>query len=143
MTANANVTWVELARLPIAKMQDVLLARFVGRDEATKMGFPPEILTRLSTVISEITRNVIQHAGCSGEIQIGRVEDGARFGLRVVVSDRGKGIEHPEAFVGDAKNGALGAGVPGSRRLVDHFDLQSAPGAGTTVTMEVWKKAAI
>ena len=51
-----------------AKVQDVLLARFVGRDEATKMGFPPAILTRLATVISEITRNVVQHAGCPAEI---------------------------------------------------------------------------
>jgi len=68
---NDTATWTELARLPIAKMQDVLLARFVGRDEATKLGFSPVILTRLATVISEITRNVVQHAGCPGEIRIG------------------------------------------------------------------------
>ncbi len=142
MTTNSNVTWVELARLPIAKMQDVLLARFVGRDEATKMGFPPEILTRLATAISETTRNVIQHAGCAGEIQIGGISDGDKNGLRVVVSDKGKGFEHPEKFMGDAKNAALGAGLPGSRRLVDGFHIQSAPGAGTTVTMEIWKKPA-
>ncbi len=140
MTTN-SVTWVERARLPIAKMQDVLLARFVGRDEATKMGFPPEILTRLATVISETTRNVIQHAGCAGEIQIGRVTDGDKQGLRVIVSDKGKGIAQPEQFMGDAKIGTLGAGLPGSRRLVDHFHIQSAPGAGTTVTMDVWEKA--
>jgi hypothetical protein len=53
---NENIIWMELARLPIAKVQDVLLARFVGRDEAIKMGFPPAILTRLATVISEITQ---------------------------------------------------------------------------------------
>jgi serine/threonine-protein kinase RsbT len=141
MTTNPNITWVELAHLPIAKMQDVLLARFVGRDEATKMGFPPEILTRLATAISEITRNVIQHAGCAGEIQIGRVADGDKQGLRVIVSDQGKGIEHPEQFMGDAKTATLGAGLPGSRRLMDNFHIQSAPGAGTTVTMDVWKKA--
>ncbi len=141
MTTNPNVTWTEVVRLPIAKTQDVLLARFVGRDEATKMGFPPEILTRVATVISETTRNVIQHAGCAGEIQMGRIADGDKHGLRVVVSDKGRGFEHPEQFMGDSKIGALGAGLPGSRRLVDGFYVQSVPGAGTTVTMEIWKKA--
>jgi len=141
MTTNTNVTWVEVVRLPIAKTQDVLLARFVGRDEATKMGFPPEILTRVATVISETTRNVIQHAGCAGEIQMGRIADGDKHGLRVVVSDKGRGFEHPERFMADSKTDALGAGLPGSRRLVDGFNVQSAPGTGTTVTMEIWEKA--
>ena len=137
---NDRITWVELARLPIAKMQDVLLARFVGRDEATKMGFPPAILTRIATAISEITRNVVLHAGCAVEVQIGQVAEGERRGLRIIVADQGKGIEHPERFLEEGKVGTLGAGLAGARRLVDQFDIQSAPGTGTTVTMEVWKR---
>ena len=139
---NDNINWVELARLPIAKVQDVLLARFVGRDEATKIGFPPAILTRLATAISEITRNVVQHAGCAGEIQIGRVTEGDRHGLRIIVSDQGKGIEHLERFQTEGKAGTLGSGLPGARSLVDQFHIQSAPGTGTTVTMEFWKREA-
>ena len=137
---NDNVTSVELARLPIAKMQDVLIARFVARDEATKMGFSPALLTRLATVISEITRNVVQHSGCAGDIQIGRVADGDRPGLRITVSDKGKGIEHPERILEEGKLGALGSGLAGARKLVDEFHIQSAPGTGTTVTMEIWKR---
>jgi serine/threonine-protein kinase RsbT len=136
---NENILWVELARLPIAKVQDVLLARFVGRDEATKMGFPPAILTRLATAISEITRNVVQHAGCAGEIQIGRVTEGERHGLRIIVSDQGKGIEHLERFQTEGKAAMLGSGLPGTRNLVDQFHIESAPGTGTTVTMEFWR----
>jgi serine/threonine-protein kinase RsbT len=135
---NENIIWVELARLPIAKLQDVLVARFVGRDEATKMGFPPAILTRLATVISEITRNVVQHAGCAGEIQIGQVAEGEKHGLRIIVSDKGKGIEHPEQFLDSGKAG-LGSGLPGTRSLADQFHLESAPGAGTTITVDFWK----
>ena len=134
-----NITWIELARLPIAKVQDVLLARFVGRDEATKMGFPPAILTRLATVISEITRNVVQHAGCAGEIQIGQVAEGDKHGLRIIVSDKGKGIEHPERLLENGKTG-LGSGLPGSRSLVDQFHIESAPDAGTTITMDFWQR---
>jgi serine/threonine-protein kinase RsbT len=136
---NDNATWIELARLPIAKMQDVLLARFVGRDEATKLGFSPVILTRLATVISEITRNVVQHAGCPGEIQIGRVAAAGAIGLRIIVSDHGKGIEHPERCLEEGKLGTLGAGLAGSRKLADQFHIQSAPATGTTVTMDFWK----
>lgn len=136
---NENIIWVELARLPIAKIQDVLLARFVGRDEAIKMHFPPAILTRLATVISEITRNVVQHAGCAGEIQIGLVTAGDKHGLRIIVSDKGKGIEHPEQFLENGKAG-LGSGLPGTRSLVDQFHIESVPGAGTTVTMDFWQR---
>ena len=137
-----TLTWAELARVPIAKTQYVLLARFVGRDEAGKMGFSPAILTRISTAISEITRNVVQHAGCAGDIQIGLVTDGSKTGLRIIVSDKGKGIAQPERLLSDDKLGALGAGLPGSRRLVDKFEIEYAPGAGTTVIMEFWKRDA-
>jgi serine/threonine-protein kinase RsbT len=135
-----NVNWTELARLPVAKMQDVLLARFVGRDEAAKFGFSPVILTRMATVISEITRNVVQHAGCPGNIQIGRVTEGDRVGVRIIVSDQGKGIEHLERILEEGKRGALGAGLAGSQKLADQFQIQSAPAAGTTVTMDFWKR---
>ena len=93
---NDNVAWEALARLPIAKMQDVLLARFVGRDEAVKLGFAPVLLTRVATAISEITRNVVQHAGGPGEIRLGRISVNDRMGLRIVVTDKGKGVERPE-----------------------------------------------
>lgn len=135
-----NIPWMETARLPIVRMQDVLLARFVGRDEGIRMGFEPAILTRLATVISEITRNVVQHAGCAGQIRMGRVAEGDKHGLRIVVSDEGKGIEHAERFLEEGKLGTLGAGLVGARRLVDVFRIESAPGTGTTVTMELWKK---
>lgn len=139
MNTNENADWVELARLPITKMQDVLLARFVGRDEAMKLGFPPEKVTRLATVISEITRNVIQHAGAPGEFKLGRVINGEMAGLRVLVSDTGCGMEQPERYIDGKQAGLTGAGLPGSRRLVDRLNIQSAPGQGTLVTMDIWK----
>jgi serine/threonine-protein kinase RsbT len=106
----------------------------------SNMDFPPVILTRsLVTVISEITRNVVQHAGCSGEIQIGQVTDGDKNGLRIIVSDKGKGIEQPERFLENGKAG-LGSGLPGSRSLVDQFHLESALGTGTTITMDFWQR---
>lgn len=132
-------TRVELARLPVAKMQDVLLARFVGRDEATKLGFSPTSLTRVATMVSEITRNVIQHAGCAGEIRIGRTGTGERTGLWIEVSDTGRGIPDADRLLRDERLAACGSGLHGARRLADEFHLRSGAGAGTTVKMVVWK----
>ena len=136
---NDNHTGTEFARLPVSKMQDVLLARFVGRDYAAKMKFGPEDLIRLATVISEITRNVVQHAGCAGEIQIGQVTEGEKHGLRIIVSDKGKGIDHPERLLESGKAG-LGSGLHGTRSLADQFHVESAPGAGTTITADFWQR---
>lgn len=133
---------MELIRLPIVTVQDVLLARFVGRDEAARMGFPPPALTRLTTAISEVTRNVVQHAGSPGVIHMGRLTDGHRLGLRVIVSDPGKGMENPEQYLNRGEHGGVGTGLPSLRKLVDTTELRSAPGEGTTVTLELWMKEA-
>jgi serine/threonine-protein kinase RsbT len=135
---NDNISWTELVHLPIAKMQDVLLARFVGRDEATKLGFTPAILTRVATAISETTRNVVQHAGSPGEIRLARSAHNGRPGLRIIVSDKGRGIVQPERHLQGGSAGSLGSGLDGAQRLTDYFRIESAPGAGTTVTMEIW-----
>ena len=124
-------------------MQDVLLARFVGRDAATTFGFGPAILTRLSTVISEITRNVVQHAGAPGVLRLGRAAESDRLGLQIVVSDSGRGMEDPQHFLHPDQVASLGAGLPGTYKLVDRLDLRSAPGQGTTVTMELWTRKAM
>ena len=136
---NDNIIWKERARLSIAKMQDVLLARFIGRNEASKMDFSPAALNRLVTAISEITRNVVQHAGSSGVLQIGQIADAGRNGLRIIVSDEGRGMENPERFLAVGQAATVGSGLPGTRLLVDQFLIKSAPGTGTTVTMEFWK----
>ena len=71
---------------------------------------------------------------------MGQVTEGDKYGLRIIVSDKGKGIEHPERFMEEGKLGTLGAGLAGSRRLVDQFNIQSASGTGTIVTMDFWKR---
>jgi serine/threonine-protein kinase RsbT len=135
---NDHCSCVELAHLPIVKMQDVLLARFLGRDLAAKLGFAPAALTRIATAISEITRNVVQHAGAAGEIQISQLTQADQSGLRITVTDSGKGMEHSEHLLEECGLSAIGAGLPGARRLADQFQINTAAGAGTTVTMDFW-----
>lgn len=127
----------ELAKLAVVKIQDVLVARFVGREEAAKLGFPPAVLTRIATAISEITRNVVQHAGAPGQVSFLLEQTPERRGLRIVVEDHGRGIEPNERGKSDASLG-LGAGIPGTQRLMDEFEIDSRPGGGTRISMVKW-----
>ena len=125
----------ELARLPIVKTQDVLLARYVGREEATRLGFGAQALTHIATAISEITRNIVQHARASGQIRVFDVLENGRRGLRVAIEDDGCGIaDIDRVFTGSSP----GAGIPGCRKMMDTFTIRSSQGAGTCVVMTKW-----
>ena len=128
----------ELVRLPVAKMQDVLLARFIGREEAAKIGFPVLVLTRISTAISEIARNVVQHAGQPGEAIFTLVITDEKNGIRIVIEDLGKGVEEPEKHLNNNSAKGMGAGLPSARKLMDEFHIHSVVGQGTKVTMVKW-----
>jgi anti-sigma regulatory factor (Ser/Thr protein kinase) len=79
----------ELARLPVTQTHDILLARMVAREEAAKLGFSTKALTQISTSVSEITRNVIQHAHAPGQFRIFQVISENRRGLMISVEDEG------------------------------------------------------
>lgn len=115
--------------VPIRRDADVVTARRSGRDIAKKIGFGSADQTRLATAISELTRNVIKYAG-DGECMIYDESDEARNRIRVVVEDHGPGIPDIEIAMADGytTGGTLGAGLPGTRRLVNEFDIASEPG---------------
>ena len=127
-------------RIAVATDADVVLARQTGRDLAADMGFGSTDGTVIATAISEVTRNIVKFAG-TGEVHIGRVDQTARCGLRVVARDAGPGIPDVQLALVDGHStyGGLGLGLPGCRRLMDDFDVASKPGQGTTVTMLKWR----
>jgi serine/threonine-protein kinase RsbT len=135
MTITASHHDLELAKLPLVKIQDVLLARLVAREEALRMGFPAQVVTQIATAASEITRNVVQHAGGPGQIRLIKVIEDGRLGIKIAVDDNGSGIADVERAVAGA---APGAGIPGCRKLMDEFAIQSSPGSGTAVVMVKW-----
>jgi serine/threonine-protein kinase RsbT len=135
MTTTTTCDRKELARLPVARLQDVLLARLVVREEAARLGFSAQALTQIATAVSEITRNAVQHSGASGYLSVCEITDGGRMGLRISVVDTGIGIGDVERVLAGT---APGAGVPGSRKLMDEFAICSTVGTGTSVTMVKW-----
>jgi serine/threonine-protein kinase RsbT len=127
-------------RVPIREDADLIVARAEGRALASGQGFSRTDATLIATAISEIARNIVVHAG-RGEIVLRAVDDGWRLGVQVVARDEGPGIRDVEALArrGFTAGHGLGLGLPGARRLVDDFEVVSASGEGTTVTMTKWR----
>ena len=104
------------------------------------MGFSRTEATLVATVISELARNIVQFAE-RGEILVCPVEQNGRTGVMIVARDVGAGIPDVARALQDGYStyrGGLGLGLPGSRRLMDEFDILSEVGKGTTVTMTKW-----
>jgi serine/threonine-protein kinase RsbT len=126
-------------RVPIEHESDIVTARQKGRELAASMGFSNTDQTIVALAISEITRNIISYAQ-RGEIAFTRVDDGPHRGILIVAEDSGPGIQDIALAMRDGYSTAksLGMGLPGARRVMDEFDVVSAPGRGTTVTMKKW-----
>jgi serine/threonine-protein kinase RsbT len=130
-------------RVAIDSDADVVSARQRARELAVELELSSTDQTLLATAISEVARNITTYAQ-RGEVLLSLVRgpDGRR-GVRVVARDEGPGIADLEAAMQDGftTGGGLGLGLPGARRLVDDFEVQSAPGEGTTVTLVKWSRA--
>jgi serine/threonine-protein kinase RsbT len=127
-------------RVRVSRDADVVTARQKGREVAARVGFSPTDATLVATVISELARNIVQFAE-RGEILVCPVEHDGRNGVMIVARDVGPGIADVSQALQDGYStyrGGLGLGLPGSRRLVDEFDIISEEGRGTTVTMTKW-----
>lgn len=126
-------------RVRIGSEHDILAARQRGRELATAGGFTGSDLTLIATAISELARNIVEYAG-EGEIVLSLLTNGSRRGIAVVASDRGPGIPDVAQAMQDgySTSKSLGLGLPGARRLMDEFEIESEMGTGTTVTMRKW-----
>lgn len=132
----------DAAPLVIATDSDVVQARQRARVLAGEAGFSVGDQTVIAAAISEIARNILMYAR-RGTVTLSVERNGDRDGLIVVAQDQGPGItDIPRAMQdGFSTSGGLGLGLPGARRLMDEFEVESEPGRGTTVTMKKWKRA--
>jgi serine/threonine-protein kinase RsbT len=129
-------------RVAIRTDADVVTARQEARTMGAGLGFSSTDLTLLATAISEVARNITTYAG-EGEVTLRVLHQDGRRGIEVLAADEGPGIENVELAMQDGftTGNGLGLGLPGTRRLVDHFELQTTPGAGTTVRLVKWIRA--
>jgi serine/threonine-protein kinase RsbT len=127
-------------RVPVQSERDIVLARQKGRAMATQLKFSLGNATLIATAISELARNIVSYAG-RGEIIMSVVRNSERTGITVVASDNGPGISDLTLALRDgfSTSGSLGIGLPGVRRLMDEFDIDSQPDRGTIVKVTKWK----
>jgi serine/threonine-protein kinase RsbT len=133
MSSNSDV-------LPIRLEQDVVLARQTVRRLAQQLGFGIVDQTKLVTAASELARNTLIYGG-GGELRWESVTDGVRRGLRLHFVDEGPGIPDVQQALADgwSSGTGLGLGLPGAKRLVNDFELDTEIGKGTRVTVTRWK----
>lgn len=115
--------------LCIAESMDIVRARADARQLAALIGFSPADQTRLATAVSELSRNILQYAG-KGCCQMRDVSTEADLGIQIVFEDNGPGIANIPLAIQDgySTGGGLGAGLPGTKRLMDSFAIDSRPG---------------
>lgn len=126
-------------QIPIESDVDIVEARTAARALASEAGFSGADLVMIATAVSEVARNIIEYAR-PGQVAISIINNGHRRGLEVIARDQGPGIADVARAMEDGYSTArgLGLGLPGSRRLMDEFHVDSKIGRGTIITMKKW-----
>ena len=128
-----------LERLAVRTDQDVVRVRQAVRTLAVAVKLSLVDQTKLVTAASELARNTLVYGG-GGTVEVSRIDNGRRSGIRIVFSDQGPGIDDLDLALTDGytTGGGLGLGLSGARRLVDEFDIDTAVGQGTTISVTKW-----
>lgn len=129
-----------LGELPVRSEEDIVVTRQKVRALTQELKFSLVDQTKMITAASELSRNTLVHGG-GGQMRWEVVEQGIKRGLRLHFEDQGPGIADLKLALTDGwtSGGGMGLGLPGSKRLVHEFDVRSAPGQGTCVSITRWK----
>jgi serine/threonine-protein kinase RsbT len=130
----------EKRRVPIIHEADVTRAMLEARMFAKNLGFTEIDTQMIATAVSELARNIIKYAD-KGEIIIDQIEKGYQKGVIIIARDQGPGIADIEQAVSDnySSSGTLGLGLPGVKRMMDDFEIQSIEGQETMVRISKWR----
>ena len=126
--------------MPLLSEEDIVASRQKVRALTQELKFTLVDQTKMITAASELSRNTVVH-GRGGDMRWELLADGIKQGLRLHFEDTGPGIPDTRLALTDGwtSGGGMGLGLPGSKRLVHEFELQSAPGQGTRVSITRWK----
>jgi serine/threonine-protein kinase RsbT len=128
--------------IPVKTDLDIVSARVEGRSLAKELGFGTIDQARIATAISELARNVVLYTS-EGKVTIKTVaSDDRGQGIEVICEDNGPGIANVELVMQDgySTSSGLGMGLPGTKRLMDEFEIETKLGVGTKVTVRRWLK---
>lgn len=128
-----------MTRIPIQQDTDIVIACQKGRALAAQLGFSNNDQVVVIIAISEIARNIFEHAR-QGEIILGPAQEKSRRGVVVIARDEGPGIPDIKRALQDgySTGKGLGLGLSGAKRLMDEFEIVSSVGQGTMIVMKKW-----
>jgi serine/threonine-protein kinase RsbT len=131
---------VRTDKVAVQTADDIVNIRQVTRAWAVEARFSLVDQTKLVTAASELARNMVIYGG-GGTVEVERLEDGGRVGVRLTFEDHGPGIPDVERAMKDGftTGSGLGLGLGGTKRLVNEFEIRSQPGDGTVVRITRWK----
>ncbi|WP_228012022.1 anti-sigma regulatory factor [Flavobacterium hungaricum] len=134
------ITTANREEVAIIREQDVVPLRNRVKDYGVKAGMSILNQTKLITATSELVRNLLKYGG-GGKVIVEEVSNGREKGVRVTFTDNGPGIADIDLAMKDgySTGKSLGLGLPGTKRLVNEFDIKTEMGVGTTVTIIKWK----
>lgn len=126
--------------MPLRTEQDIVMSRQTVRKLTQELKFSLVDQTKMITAASELSRNTVVYGG-GGEMRWELITEGVRKGLRLEFEDKGPGIPDLDLALTDGwtSGSGMGVGLSGSRRLVNEFDIRTAVGEGTCVTIVRWK----
>ena len=127
-------------KISVAVSGDIVAVRHAVRRQAVQINLSLVDQTKIVTAASELARNMLIYGG-GGEVTLEVLQQGVRHGLRVHFVDDGPGIPDIDLALRDGftSGKGMGLGLGGAKRLVNEFNLESAPGKGTRVTITRWR----
>ena len=127
------------ARVRVSTEPELRLSIIEAGRLARDAGPSEQEVNKFVTAVSELGRNILKYAG-AGEVVLQQLQSNGRPGMEAIVTDRGPGIQDVERALLDhySTSGTLGLGLPGIRRMMDEFEIDSEPGQGTRVTIRKW-----
>ncbi|HEY0005844.1 MAG TPA: ATP-binding protein [Pyrinomonadaceae bacterium] len=141
-----DIQSTRLGEVYVRRETDIIKVRDRVRRLAREMGFEATTQIKITTAISEVTRNIYEYAQ-AGTISLALAERGPEVGLQIAARDNGPGIDETtlrSILRGSYQSSSgLGVGLSGTRKLMDEFDIQTAPGEGTRVTIIKWLPRAV
>jgi len=128
--------------LPIKSSSDIVKVRQFAREWAVALGFSLVEQTKMVTAASELARNALDYGG-GGKVELEVLQNELRQGLKLTFADQGPGIADLEQALKDGftTGSGMGLGLGGAKRLVNEFEIDSAPGRGTKVSITRWRNS--
>jgi anti-sigma regulatory factor (Ser/Thr protein kinase) len=123
----------------ISNAADASMAAETAKTLARECGFSETDQTKIAIAVSELGMNIVMHAKGEGSIEISRLSELKRAGIKVRATDHGPGI--PDSEVRSGPRYGLGIGLGAVQRLMDETNIQTRLEVGTTITAKKWTRS--